>query len=117
MTKLSEILSRAEKLLYVGNLKKSYDVALQGVKECSVVHRELINETKGWDVKKAFDYKGKFKFQGKKLDLWMEKFWNIIEETGVEPIFDDYETDMIEYDVYGNIIPIHLKDEFKERNS
>ena len=111
---LTKMLERAEKLLNVGNLKKSYEVALQGVGECSKVHKVLLEQTQGWDVRKASDYKYNFQVQGKKLELWMNKFWEVVESTGVEPIVDDYETDMIQYDVYGNIIPSHLRDENKE---
>ena len=117
MSNLNEILTRAEKLFNVGNMKKSYEVALQGIEECSEVNKELNEKSQGWDLKKAFDYKGNYKVQGKKLELWMEKFWNIVEGTGIEPIEEDYETDMIQYDVYGNIIPLHLREEYKEQNN
>lgn len=113
---LKPILERAEKLFQAGNMKKAYEVSLQGIGECSQVNKELLEKTQGWDLKKAFDYKGNYKVQGKKLDLWMEKFWNILESTGVEPIVEEYETDMIQYDVYGNIIPLHLREEYKEQN-
>ena len=113
---LKPILERAEKLFQAGNMKKAYEVSLQGIGECSQVNKELLEKTQGWDLKKAFDYKGNYKVQGKKLDLWMEKFWNILESTGVEPIVEEYETDMIQYDVYGNVIPLHLRDDYKEQN-
>lgn len=110
---LTKLLERAEKLFNVGNLKKSYEVALQGVGECSKVHKVLLEQTQDWDVRKASDYKYNFKVQGKKLELWMNKFWEVVESTGIEPVIEDYETDMIQYDVYGNIIPSHLRDENK----
>ena len=114
---LKPILERAEKLFQAGNMKKAYEVSLQGIGECSQVNRELLEKTQGWDLKEAFDYKGNYKVQGKKLDLWMEKFWNILESTGIEPIVEEYETEMIQYDVYGNVIPLHLREEYKEQNS
>ena len=114
---LKPILERAEKLYQAGNMKKAYEVSLQGIGECSQVNRELLEKTQGWDLKEAFDYKGNYKVQGKKLDLWMEKFWNILESTGIEPIVEEYETEMIQYDVYGNVIPLHLREEYKEQNS
>jgi len=49
--------------------------------------------------------------------LWMEKFWNIIESTGIEPIQEEYETDMIQYDVYNNIVPLYLREDYKKQNS
>jgi hypothetical protein len=107
------ILDRAEKLLKAGNLRKSYDLALDGIQECSQVHRMLNEYTQGWDVKKAFDYKRKFKTQGKSLTKWMEDLYNVIESSGCEPIQEDFETDMIQYDVYGNVIPAHLREENK----
>ena len=114
---LKPILERAEKLFKAGNLQKSYEVCLDGIQECSQVNKELNEKTQGWDLKEAFDYKGKYKVQGKKLDLWMEKFWNILESTGIEPIEEDYQTGIIEYDVYGNVIPLHLRKDYKEQNS
>jgi len=117
MRNLSKILTRAEKLFTAGNMKKSYEVSMEGIQECSQLNKELNEETQGWDLKKAFDYKGNFKVQGKKLELWMEKFWNIIESTGIEPMVEEYETLMIDYDVYGNVIPIHLRDDYKKQNS
>jgi len=117
MRNLSKILTRAEKLFTAGNLKKSYEVSMEGIQECSSVNKMLNEETQGWDVKKAFDYKGNFKVQGKKLELWMEKFWNIIESTGIEPIQEEYETDMIQYDVYNNIVPLYLREDYKKQNS
>lgn len=107
---LKPILMRAEKLFQAGNMKKAYEVCLDGIQECSEVNKELNEKTQGWDLKKAFDYKGNYKIQGKKLELWMGKFWEILESTGVEPITEEYETEMIEYDVYNNIIPSHLRD-------
>ena len=114
---LNPILERAEKLFQAGNMEKSYEVCLEGIQECSEVNKMLNEKTQGWDVKKAFDYKGTYKVQGKKLELWMEKLWNILESTGVEPIEEEYETNMIDYDVYGNVIPLHLRDDYKKQNS
>lgn len=114
---LKPILEKAEKLFQAGNLKKSYDVSMEGIQECSEVNKMLNEETQGWDIRKAFDYKGNFKVQGKKLELWMEKFWNIIESTGIEPIQEEYETDMIQYDVYNNVVPLYLRDDYKKQNS
>jgi hypothetical protein len=85
MRNLSKILSRAEKLFAAGNLKKSYEVSMEGIQECSEVNKMLNEETQGWDLRKAFDYKGNFKVQGKKLELWMEKFWNIIDWNRTNP--------------------------------
>ena len=106
---LNTILVRAEKLLNAGNMKKAYEISKSGIEECALVNKELNEQTQGWDLKKAFDYKGNYKIQGKKLELWMSKFWEILESTGIEPIVDEYETEMIEYDVYNNIIPAHLR--------
>ena len=117
MRNLSKILTRAEKLFTAGNLKKSYEVSMEGIQECSEVNKMLNEETQGWDIRKAFDYKGNFKVQGKKLELWMEKFWNIIESIGIEPIQEEFETDMIQYDVYNNIVPLYLRDDYKKQNS
>jgi hypothetical protein len=58
-------------------MKKSYEVSMEGIQECSEVNKELNEKTQGWDLKESFDYKGNYKVQGKKLELWMEKFWNI----------------------------------------
>jgi hypothetical protein len=118
MRNLSKILTRAEKLFTAGNLKKSYEVSMEGIQECSEVNKELNEENSrlGFE-RKAFDYKGNYKVQGKKLELWMEKFWNIIESTGIEPIVEEYETDMIQYDVYNNIVPLYLREDYKKQNS
>ena len=59
-----------------------------GISECSKVHSELLEETQGWDLKKAFDYKGKYKVQGKTLNNWMEKFWTILEDNGLDLVYE-----------------------------
>ena len=114
---LKPLLERAEKLFKAGNLQKSYEVCLDGIQECSQVNRELNKKTQGWNLKETFNYKGKYKVQGKKLELWMEQFWNILESTGIEPIEEEYETEMIQYDVYGNVVPLHLREDYKKQNS
>tara|TARA_Y100000389_G_C17146755_1_gene357628 strand:- start:132 stop:407 length:276 start_codon:yes stop_codon:yes gene_type:complete len=80
-------------------MKKSYSIAIDGITELSQVNKQLNEETQGWDLKKAFDYKGKYKVQGKTLTNWMEKLWTIVEETGIEPIVEEYETEMIQYSI------------------
>ena len=80
-------------------MKKSYSIAIDGNNELSQVNKQLNEETQGWDLKKAFDYKGKYKVQGKTLTNWMEKLWSIVEDTGIEPIVEEYETEMIQYSI------------------
>jgi hypothetical protein len=80
-------------------MKKSYSIAIDGITELSQVNKQLNEETQGWDLKKAFDYKGKYKVQGKTLTNWMEKLWSIVEDTGIEPIVEEYETEMIQYSI------------------
>ena len=86
---LKPILERAEKLFKAGNSQKSYEVCLTGLQECSQVNKELNEKTQGWDLKESFDYKGKYKVQGKKLELWMEKFWNIIEDNDLDLVYSE----------------------------
>jgi len=80
-------------------MKKSYSIAIDGITELSQVNKQLNEETQNWDLKKAFDYKGKYKVQGKTLTNWMEKLWSIVEDTGIEPIVEEYETEMIQYSI------------------
>ncbi len=99
MRNISKILDRSQRLFLAGNMKKSYSIAIDGITELSQVNKQLNEETQGWDLKKAFDYKGKYKVQGKTLTNWMEKLWTIVEETGIEPIVEEYETEMIQYSI------------------
>lgn len=109
MRNVSKILKRSQKLFQAGNMKKSYEVAIDGLTELSQVNRELNEKTQGWDLKKAFNYKGTYQVQGKSLTNWMEKLWNIVESTGIEPIQEEYETEMIQYGIDNNQIPVHLR--------
>ncbi len=99
MRNISKILDRSKRLFLAGNMKKSYSIAIDGITELSQVNKQLNEETQGWDLKKAFDYKGKYKVQGKTLTNWMEKLWSIVEDTGIEPIVEEYETEMIQYSI------------------
>ena len=99
MRNISKILDRSQRLFQAGNMKKSYSIAIDGITELSQVNKQLNEETQGWDLKKAFDYKGKYKVQGKTLTNWMEKLWTIVEDTGIEPIVEEYETEMIQYSI------------------
>ena len=86
---LNEILSKTQEFLKEGNKKMAYVYCSGGIEECSRLHSELNEETQGWDLKKAFDYKGKYKVYGKSLNNWMEKFWNIIEDNDLDLVYSE----------------------------
>ena len=89
MRNITKILDRSQRLFLAGNMKKSYSIAIDGITELSQVNRRLNEETQGWDLKKAFDYKGKYKVYGKSLNNWMEKFWNIIEDNDLDLVYSE----------------------------
>jgi len=113
MRNISKILTRSTKLFQAGNMKKSYEVAIDGITELLQVNRQLNEETQGWDLKKAYDYKGKYRIQGKTLTNWLERLWTIVEESGVEPIVEEYETEMIQYGIDNEQIPVKLRNKAK----
>jgi len=86
---LNEILSKTQKSLKEGDMKMASVYCSGGIEQCSHLHSELNKETQGWDSKKAFDYKGKFKVQGKTLNNWMEKFWTIIEDNNLDLVYSE----------------------------
>jgi len=85
---LNEILSKTQKSLSKGDFKMASVYCSGGISECSILHKELNEETQEWDMKKAFDYKGKYKVRGKTLNNWMEKFWTILEDNGLDLVYE-----------------------------
>jgi len=86
---LSEILSKVKKSLKEGDNKMASVYCSGGIETCSHLHSELNEQTKGWDYKKAFDYKGKYMVQGKTLNNWMEKFWTILENNNLDLVYSE----------------------------
>ena len=86
---LNEVLLKTNKFLAEGDKKMASVYCSGGIEECSRLHSDLNQETQGWDLKKAFDYKGKFNIQGKTLNNWMEKFWNIIEDNDLDLVYSE----------------------------
>lgn len=85
---LTEILSKTQKSLTKGDFKMASVYCSGGINECSKLHKQLNEETEGMGMKDSFNYKGKYKVQGKTLNNWMEKFWNIIEDNDLDLVYE-----------------------------
>ena len=69
MRNITKILDRSQRLFLAGNMKKSYSIAIDGITELSQVNRRLNEETQGWDLKKAYDYKVLTRYKVKLLPI------------------------------------------------